>query len=531
MPGWISGFAGDRLREANPAFMQRVTGFWRRLAREFVDLQATRNGGAAERPIVAIGLEDHWYSLDAEVGAAYFGDLVRYAREFGIDVPLITANNCWPRCDGVIDTWSSESDDPAERMSELHTVQPDAPPMAFLSWDEDARKIASRVLVRSDFVLDVSGGRHRDATAARGFAERPSRGLFDLRRALVFASSFGETLAKHTADEIAARVEMRVRPDGGVDFFGRDLVLNGARLERCAGSLVALSGDLLVVAGKPRGKIEVKVDGSAATLTVPAEGAAPKCVAVRRLRVVAVPFSLADGVAAAGNRFEFVDRDGNLLVAVDADGRVRRAKPATPAPAAQPRPLKLGAVVAVVERGLLDGSHDRFARVAAPASLGAFGVTAQSAYYRARFKQLGKAKRMYALPFARKIDSAIVVDGARSAGGVTEAFEIAAAGAHTIVAESVNDGLPGSGRAVGAPTGIFGPLVELSPLKGVKRDAVPQPPRDVAVVGRFVCGFDHAETRPQRRCAGDSPRRSRMSWCGSPRARPTRSPRATMRSA
>ena len=493
MPGWIGGFAGDRLREASPAFMQRVTSFWRRLAREFVDLQATRNGGSTDRPIVAIGLEDHWHSLDAEVGAAYFGDLVRFAREFGVEVPLISANNCWYMHEGVVDTWCRESDDPAARMAELRQVQPDAPPMGFLSWDEDAQRLASRAIVRSDFVLEASGGRHRGATSARGLAERPARDLFELRRALVFASSFGEVLAKLSADEVAARVEMRARSDGGVDFVGRDLALNGARLDRCTGSLVALSGDLLVVAGKPRGKIEISVDGSAATLTVPADGAAPKCVAVRRLRVVAVPFPLADGVGVAGDGFEFVDREGNALVAVDAAGGVRRMKPAAAAKSTQRRAPKLGETTALAERASLDGSHARFAWISAPASLGAFGVAAQSAYYRARFKQVGKSKRLYALPSARKIDAALVIDGARHADGGAGVFEIASGGAHTVVAEVANDGLPAAGRAVGAPTGVFGPIVELAPLKGVKRDAVPQPPRDATVVGRFVWGLDLAD--------------------------------------
>ncbi|MEY3141525.1 MAG: hypothetical protein RLY21_18 [Planctomycetota bacterium] len=490
MPGWIGGFAGDRLRESSPAFMQRVTSFWRRLTREFVDLQATRNGGSAERPIVAIGLEDHWHSLDAEVGAAYFGELVRFVREFGVEVPLISANNCWYMHEGVVDTWCRESDRPAERMAELRQVQPDAPPMGILSWDEDAQRLASRAIVRSDFVLEASGGRHRGATSARGFAERPPRDLFDLRRALVFASSFGEVLAKLSADEVAARVEMRARGDGGVDFFGRNLALNGARFERCTGSLVALSGDLLVVAGKPRGKIEITVDGSTATLTVPVEGGTPKCVSVRRLRVVAVPFSLADGVGIAGDGFEFVDREGNLVVAIDAAGGVRRLKPDAAAKAPPRRARRLGETTALVERASLDGTHARFAWIAAPASLGAFGVVAQTAYYRARFKQTGKAKRLYALPSARALDATLVIDGARHANGGAGVVEIASSGAHTIVMEVASDGLPAIGRAVGAPTGVFGPLVELAPIKGVKRDAVPQPPRDATVVGRFIWGLD-----------------------------------------
>ena len=79
---------------------------------------------------------------------------------------------------------------------------------------------------------------------------------------------------------------------------------------------------------------------------------------------------------------------------------------------------------------------------------------------------------------------------ARYAAAGAEVFEVATAGAHTVVAEVANEGLPAVGRAAGAPTGVFGPLVELAPLKGAKRDAVPQPPRDATVVGRFVWGFD-----------------------------------------
>jgi len=206
-----------------------------------------------------------------------------------------------------------------------------------------------------------------------------------------------------------------------------------------------------------------------------------------------VPLALADGAGIAGEGFEFVDREGNMLVAVDADGRVRRAKSSGAAQKAQRRTLELDAPTLLTERGLLDGSHDRFARVAEPASLGTFGVIAQSAYYRARFKLSGKAKRIYALPFARKVDPAILIDGTRCAGGATTAFEISAPGAHMVVAEVANDGLPAAGRAVGAPTGVFGPIVELAPLKGVKRDAVPQPPRDATVVGRFVWGLDLAD--------------------------------------
>ena len=513
VPPWIGQFAADRMREANPGFMQRVARFWRRLAQETVDLQATRNGGAAERPIVAIGLEDHWHSLDADVGAAYFGELVRFVREFGFEVPLISANNCWYMHEGVVDTWCRPSDAPAERMDEMRQVQPDAPAMAILAWDEGLAALASRVMARSEFVLDVAGGRHRGATSARGLAEREPRDLFDLRRVLVFASSFGDSLAGMTSDELAQHIELRRRADGRPEFHAKPhakgLMLGAARLSRSTGSLVAFSGDMLVVAGRPRSRIELRVDGSGVTLSVPADGAQPKCTRVRGLRVVAVPDALADGVAivhggGAADGFEFVDRSGGVLVTVAQDGTIRRRKPGSDGASVKPartKALRLGAVEALVERGYRDGTHARFALIDGPNTLGAFGASEQIAFYRARFKQTGKAKRIYALASSCAVDGALAVDGAQRSDGGAPIVEIAASGLHTLVAEIRNDGVPAEGRAVGAAPGIFGPLVEVVPLKGVKTDAVPQPSRDPTTVGRFICGFDlsdHADAKTMR---------------------------------
>jgi len=108
MPEWIAGFASDRIREANPVFLGRLSRYWRRLAEQFVDLQAARDGRGGEhaaRPVVAVGIEDGWHCLDEDVGAAYFSALVRFAREAGVEVPLFTANSCWYVHEGLIDAW------------------------------------------------------------------------------------------------------------------------------------------------------------------------------------------------------------------------------------------------------------------------------------------------------------------------------------------------------------------------------------------------------------------------------------------
>ena len=523
LPSWIGALVDDRLREASPAFMQRLAAYWRRLMPEFRDLQATRNGSEAERPVIAVGIEDHWHSLDAEVGAAYFRELVRFAREFGVDVPLISANNCWYMHEGVVDTWCRESDDPAARMEELRQVQPGVPALALTRGPEDARRLAERVLARSDFAIPVSEARHRGATSAFGLAEVGAVDLFDLRGVLVFASTFGDVLAGMSPEEIARSIELRVHPASRprtaarVEFHASGLVLDRARLQRCTGALVARAGDLLVVSGKARGKIELKVDGSAVSLTVPADGGRLKCVRARGLRVVAVPHGLADGVGVVDGGLEFVDRDGRLLAAVRSDGAITQAKlPAAGSAAngAKRAGPRLGAVSAIAAHDLLDGSHARFASMDRPRSLGAYGVCAQNAYYRARFKHAGKSKRLYAAPAQRFAMPAATVDGVRRGGDAACGIEIASSGMHTVIFEARDLGLPAEGRSLGAPTGVFGPLLALAPLKRVKRDAVPQPGRDATTVGRFIWVSTSRPTQGRRRSAGRFQHRGRMSSRG-----------------
>jgi len=505
LPGWIGEFAGDRVREAQPAFLARVTGFWRALAPQFVDLQYSRNGigkGGVVRPVIAVGIEDDWRCLDATVGEAYFSALVRFAREVGIDVPLFSANNCWYMHDGMIDAWRGPG---AGTARELREVQPDSPPMVLIEADGSngsggssgsgeacAREVAELVCDRADFVVDAVAIRHVDATSAAARAEIGAMDVFPLRRALVFASTFAAILAEMqpSAKEPSVlvgrgkeRVEVAIDGDNaGADFefIASDITIDGSRLERCSGSLVALDGDLVVVAGKPRGKISVQVDGSAAALTVAAEGAAPKVVKVRGLRFVAVPHELAAGVGIAVDgrefAFDFVDATGAVLVRVARDGTVTRSKTDEPknkrAPAAS-TPITLAPPTMLAETGFIDGSHARFASTAAPRDLGEFGVRSRVAYYRARAK--GKAAATALLAHA---------------AGVTRVERTAAkSGALTVVAEV---------RDVGASTtGVFGPLLDVAPLKGVKCEQVMRPAFDATTTGRFVYGYDMRDSTQQ----------------------------------
>lgn len=532
LPAWIPELAGDGIRDAAPAFMQRVTNWWRRLVREWVDLQATRNGSSAERPVVAVGIENDWHSLDDEVGTRYFGDLVRYAREFGIEVPLVSVNNCWSMHEGVVDAWRMGARGGSARTAlELRQVQPDAPPV-LVGLASSPSEIAGALASRADFFLEVFGGTHAAATAALGAAQLPLADIAAVRRLLVFASTFGPIVAGLVPDsspDSEGRLVLRgagaervfvtqSKRAADIAFHASGISINGTRLEHCTGSLVALAGDLLIVSGRARSKIRVRVKGSESSLTVPADGASPKVTRVRGLRIAVVPAALADGVCIAADGFEFVDRSGVAVAAIAADGRVKRLKPGVVvARAAGRRAIKLGQLEVLSEPGLLDGSHPRFASTAAPRALGAYGIDSLHGYYRARLKPSARSRRMLALPFARLGSGRVAIDGAADARGGSPVLELAPAkGPRCIVAEVLASGFAMDAAPAGSfgelRAGVFGPIVELAPLKGVRSDVLPMPAFDATRMGRFVLGYD------MRDPARAAPRTLR--WTFAPRTTP-----------
>ncbi len=510
LPAWVPELAGDSIRDAAPAFMQRVTKWWRRLVREWIDLQATRNGSSAERPVIAVGIENDWHSLDEEVGARYFGDLVRYAREFGVEVPLVSVNNCWSMHEGVVDAWRMGARGGSARTAlELREVQQAAPPV-LVGLERSASEVAGAIASRADFFLEVFGGTHAGATAALGAAELPFASVDSLRRFLVFASTFGPLLAgllPEPSPDDEGRSVLRgagtervfvtqSRSASGIAFHAEGIAINGSRLERCSGSLVALAGDLLVVSGRARSKIRVRVNGSESALTVPADGASPKVTRVRSLRIAVVPSALADGISIVADGFEFVDETGTPIASIAADGRVARFKrPARPVAAARGRSIKLGSLEMLAEPGLLDGSHPRFAPTAAPRALGAYGIESMHGYYRARLKPSSRSRRMLALPFARLGTGRVAVDGVAESRGGSPVFELAQAkGPRCIVTEVRAAGFAMDAAPAGScgelRTGVFGPIVDLAPLKGVRSEFLPMPAFDATRMGRFVLGYD-----------------------------------------
>ncbi|MFM7261339.1 MAG: beta-galactosidase [bacterium] len=552
LPGWVRDLVGPGVREASPEFLARVTKFWRALAPQFTDLQATRNGAGEPRPVIAVGLEDDWRCLDGAVGEAYFGALVRYAREIGIDTPLFSANNGWYTYEGVIDAWRGAVDI-ARTADELRQLHVSAPPVLLFDAGVStpvAALAAASIAARADFACEVLETRHVGATSARGCAEVAAHDLFPLRRALVFATTFADHVAcmlpvggnsaipsgrlgrASTTLEGPGGARFEIHIDDGravvsstragarratgmqakrtadasargtaFDVRGSGLVIGSSRLESCTGSLVALLGDIVVVAGTARSKVAVKVDGSAVHLTVPAEGGAPKLSKVRGLRLALVTNEVAQGVGIAADAIEFVDRTGALVARLARDGTVTHAKvrekksahvtSASDAPThsvpALTQPLRL------VEPGYLDGTHPRFARVALPRSLGAYGIASMHGFYAARFTPPSKSGHE---PHASMIGGigaerrSTLVSQQKNGKGRAQGSAKTATKDVVWVLEARADGLFAAGGHRDDRIGVWGAIDVVAPLKGVKAQLVEAADFDATRIGRFAWGYD-----------------------------------------
>jgi len=256
IPSWVVESGAARLREHDPAFLERVSAIYRQVAACLEGLQATDSHPTGRRrvgPVLAVQLEHRWWCDNEEQGVRYLGELVRFARECGIKVPLLTANGQWRTVEGAIDCWE-ESENLLAGIRQLATVQDRFPriaivrdPAATSVWGDDAgsaRKLEERIhaLPRKvaevlaaggmPIVADAVGGTHAEGTAGRRAVRPPlpsayfstvePRGILvdvhgdlrpeaaELRRLLRFAAGFGSVFAE-------AEVEHQpvvVNPDG-----------------------------------------------------------------------------------------------------------------------------------------------------------------------------------------------------------------------------------------------------------------------------------------------------------------------------
>ena len=136
LPPWLTTIPGVTLRQSNPAaqgFLEASARFLGAVMEQVKDLQltapappdteSTLPGGG---PIVMMQAEHAWFCHHPAQAQTYLGEIVRYLRENGCEVPIIVGNNFWQRVDGAFDTWSAD-EHLATDLRQMRLVQPEAP--------------------------------------------------------------------------------------------------------------------------------------------------------------------------------------------------------------------------------------------------------------------------------------------------------------------------------------------------------------------------------------------------------------------
>lgn len=139
LPPWLAEVPDLEARAGSPAFMERVAAWYGTLAERLVSRQADRDGGG---PLVAIQIEHDWRCGATAASEAYLTELLRYARERGFTIPVLTANGFWAPVEGAIETWSGW-DDLFANVRQLVSIQPGMPRLCVID-----RSSAAEAFVR-----------------------------------------------------------------------------------------------------------------------------------------------------------------------------------------------------------------------------------------------------------------------------------------------------------------------------------------------------------------------------------------------
>jgi len=229
LPAWVRTVEGMRPRAANTQFLEVSSRYITAVAEQVRHLQVTSPGGGG--PILLLQNEASWTCGDDAEGASYLGELNRFLRESGFNVPILNANNLWQAVEGEIDGWVADRDLlPITR--QLGAVRPSQPKLVVglqigeqPTWGEPApeqleppevqRRIAEVLAAGGQFNLrpffggtmfgssagHVGEGEGGFATTSAGAGSPlgehggPGPAYAHVRRICLFASNFARVLA------------------------------------------------------------------------------------------------------------------------------------------------------------------------------------------------------------------------------------------------------------------------------------------------------------------------------------------------
>ncbi|MBX3365597.1 MAG: beta-galactosidase [Phycisphaeraceae bacterium] len=254
LPPWLIHNPAIALRTANQGFLEAASRYITAVADQVRDLQVTSPGGGG--PIVLIQNESSWTCGHDQLAESYLGELHRYLREAGLNVPTINANNLWPQVESEIDCWTG-SQDMLATMRQLAVVKPSRPRLVIdfstspietighsasdkLSPFEIQRRLAEILAGGGQFNIDpFAGGSNfgfrggRIAGASPGFVTqsfdrqapvaehgRPGSSYDAVRKIALFSTHFGKVLS-HLDPEYHPIIAAPGITDGGVSVVHR----------------------------------------------------------------------------------------------------------------------------------------------------------------------------------------------------------------------------------------------------------------------------------------------------------------------
>ncbi len=124
IPEWLLSKADVQLRASNQPFLEACSKFFGQLVGKIKDLQVTSAGKGG--PLLLVQVEQQWICSNAVQGQVYLGELNRYLRESGLNVPTLNANNLWQGVESEIDCWVGDTD-MLTTMRQLGAVLPNQP--------------------------------------------------------------------------------------------------------------------------------------------------------------------------------------------------------------------------------------------------------------------------------------------------------------------------------------------------------------------------------------------------------------------
>ena len=207
LPAWLGDEPGLRPREPEERFRRRVAAWYGQILEAVKTLQAASHpgddgvvGGGA---LVAVQVEHDWNCGNEEAGQEYLPELVRFARERGVVVPICTSNGLWVSTEGTVELWEG-GEDVMAHMRQLRHVAPDSPRIVELGMPDAEPR--GPVLLRRMVEALAAGAQPIVAQAVPTLVDAagvPQPALAWARRVAAFASCFGHAFADAAGDAAA----------------------------------------------------------------------------------------------------------------------------------------------------------------------------------------------------------------------------------------------------------------------------------------------------------------------------------------